>query len=225
VKVLGIETATDVCSVGLVSGSRVEERSIRESRIHSEQLLVLVDQVLGAMSLMWSDVEGVALSSGPGSFTGLRIGASAAKGLAEARRTPFVPVPTFDGIRAAYRASKGSSGRLLICLDAKQDEWYVQESDDAGDALPVTILGTKELMRRMVGCTVLTDAPERLGDHSAMIGIHAWCSGATIARLGRERLLTGERTDIASFEPSYWKEFVVRTVPKPVVPSAATKET
>ena len=100
--VLGIETATDVCSVGIAKSEMSIERSIRESRIHSEKLLVILHEVMEEAGVTWKDINGAALSSGPGSFTGLRIGASAVKGLLSAHSRPFVLVPTFDEIVAGY---------------------------------------------------------------------------------------------------------------------------
>jgi len=222
--VLGIETATDVCSIGIVSGERRFERSLRESRIHSEKLLVVLSEVLEEASLKWAGIQAVALSSGPGSFTGLRIGASTVKGLLSPENRPFVKVPTFDGISSAYLREHGPVKGHMICLDAKQDEWYVQKIGSDGIRGPISLIGTSLLMGQIAGSVVLTDVPNRFHEHNGVFDLHRWCSGTAIADVGRQKLEEGARDDVRVFEPSYWKEFVVRTVPKAVRPQPEAKE-
>ncbi len=223
--VIGIETATDVCSVGIVAEGRTMSRSVRDSRIHSEQLLVLLDGAMKEASVGWKDIGGVALSAGPGSFTGLRIGASAVKGLLSAHAAPFALVPTFHGIHAAYREEAKSEGSCIICLDAKQDEWYVQEAGPDGLVEPPRIVTTAVLRDMVKGRTVLTDVPDRFREDAEALDLRRWCSGAMIARLGKEMIEQGKTHDVRTFEPSYWKEFVVRSTPKAVTPRSEAKET
>ena len=222
--VVGIETATDVCSVGVLAGETVVERSVRESRIHSEKLLVMLREALDEAGLAWKDVQGVALSSGPGSFTGLRIGASTAKGLLSAQMKPFVLVPTFAGVMENCRRAAGPGTGLVVCLDAKQDEWYVQETENDGTVSELRVMRTADLAGLIGGRPVVTDVPDRFKEYSSVSDLRKWCSGAAIARLGRARLQKGESDDVRLFEPSYWKEFVVRTTPKAVTPPRDAKE-
>jgi len=101
--ILSIETATELCGVALVDKQRcLCERIVVEKNIHSERLMVLVDEVLREAGVTVASLDGVAVSIGPGSFTGLRIGLSAGKGLAYARSLPILAVPTLDAI--AYEA-------------------------------------------------------------------------------------------------------------------------
>lgn len=96
---LGIETSTAACGVAVVSdGGMNVERSIVEAHIHSEKLLTLVRTVLGEAKIGLNEIDAVAVSIGPGSFTGLRIGLSSAKGLCYALEKPLLTVPTFDAI-------------------------------------------------------------------------------------------------------------------------------
>ncbi len=97
--ILGLETSTAVCSVGLFRDGLPEiERSIRESHIHSEKLLSLVQEVIQAAGVSLDRVDAIAISIGPGSFTGLRIGLSTAKGLSFALDKPIVAVATFEAM-------------------------------------------------------------------------------------------------------------------------------
>ncbi len=123
--VLGIETSTAVCSVGLVneSGMRIE-RSLVESHIHSEKLLTLIQDVCEDQKMALSKLDGVAISIGPGSFTGLRIGLSTAKGLCYVLGKPLVAVPTFEAIATCVCMSHPGCVRVIVCVDAKQGDYY-----------------------------------------------------------------------------------------------------
>ena len=125
--ILAIETATDVCGAAVVHEGRVIARSsISEKNIHSEKLLTMVDDVLLEAAVLLNDVDAIAVSIGPGSFTGLRIGLSTAKGLAMARQKPIIAVPTLDALANEYyrSSSKNSAGIVCPMIDAKRDEVY-----------------------------------------------------------------------------------------------------
>ncbi|MEX0602753.1 MAG: tRNA (adenosine(37)-N6)-threonylcarbamoyltransferase complex dimerization subunit type 1 TsaB, partial [Bacteroidota bacterium] len=123
--VLGLETSTDVCSVGLIREQEIRvERSVIESHIHSEKLLTLVQEVLKQAGMALADLEGIGVSVGPGSFTGLRIGLSSAKGLAFALDKPLAAVPTFQAIASAAFERHPDIHRPGIVLDAKQGDFY-----------------------------------------------------------------------------------------------------
>ncbi|MGA7159647.1 MAG: tRNA (adenosine(37)-N6)-threonylcarbamoyltransferase complex dimerization subunit type 1 TsaB [Bacteroidota bacterium] len=125
--ILAIETATDICGVALVhKGEALAQRTVSEKNIHSEKLLPLVDDVLSDASLLLRDVEAIAVSIGPGSFTGLRIGLSTAKGLSTAVQKPIIAVPTLDALAFEfYRTnSKKSAGIVCPLIDAKRDEVF-----------------------------------------------------------------------------------------------------
>jgi tRNA threonylcarbamoyladenosine biosynthesis protein TsaB len=130
--ILAIETATELCGVALVHEQQcIGHRVVIEKNIHSERLMVLVDELLREADVPVRSLDGVAISIGPGSFTGLRIGLSAAKGLAYACSLPLLAVPTLDAI--AYEAVRSADidtwnpdERHVICaaVDAKRDEAY-----------------------------------------------------------------------------------------------------
>jgi len=166
----------------------------------------------------------VALSSGPGSFTGLRIGASTVKGLLTPDIKPFVLIPTFDGISASYLRENEAAESHMICLDAKQDEWYVQKYGPDGSGGRIEILETSKVLPQIGTRVVLTDVPGQFGGYEHVSDLRRWCSGAVIAGLGRAKIEQGIRDDVRSFEPSYWKEFAVRKAPNIVTPVQRVKE-
>jgi len=120
--VLGIETATSRGSVALCSdGAVIGELLLTNPRSHSERLLPSVETLLKAASLSVKDLVAVSVSVGPGSFTGLRIGVAAAKGLAFSLGVPLFGIPTLEVL-----AANASPGRGLTCavIDARRGELF-----------------------------------------------------------------------------------------------------
>ncbi len=125
--VLGIETATAVCAVALVDDDVVRaERRYEIPQAHSEKLMECVDDCLKSAGLILSSIDGIAISIGPGSFTGLRIGLSVAKGLAFAAGKPLVGVPTLEALALQpVRKDIGEADDVIVpMIDARRDEVY-----------------------------------------------------------------------------------------------------
>ena len=95
--ILAIESASTVCGTALfIEDKMVDMNEITKPRIHGEHLPVVVDNILTNHSMKVTDLDGIAVSSGPGSYTGLRIGMNLAKGLAVTEGIPIIPVPTLQ---------------------------------------------------------------------------------------------------------------------------------
>jgi len=121
--VLAAETSTAINSVALLRGdSLLAEAVIDGRRLHSERLLPTVDWLLGEAGLSLRDIELLAISTGPGSFTGLRIGAATWKGLALANDLPLVAVPTLDAMTRLCPCAPAS--HLAVVLDARMKEVF-----------------------------------------------------------------------------------------------------
>ncbi|MDX1775429.1 MAG: tRNA (adenosine(37)-N6)-threonylcarbamoyltransferase complex dimerization subunit type 1 TsaB [Desulfobulbales bacterium] len=121
--ILALETATMCGSVAIISGKRcLAEFSLQSGETHSRRLLAAVDRLLQEAKIDCTAVDAVAVSQGPGSFTGLRIGLATAKGLAMAAGTKVIGVGTLDGLAAQIF----THGDMLICpvLDARKKEVY-----------------------------------------------------------------------------------------------------
>jgi tRNA threonylcarbamoyladenosine biosynthesis protein TsaB len=119
---LGIETATWTASVAIIDEAHtLAERTLAGSTSHAVSLIPLVDEVLGAAGVRLSDVGLLAVSIGPGSFTGLRIGLSVAKGIALVNRIPVVGVPTLEALALA---AGPCAGVVHPVLDARKREVY-----------------------------------------------------------------------------------------------------
>ncbi len=121
--ILGIETATDNCSVALVKGQRViAEKSEIARSAHAEKLIDFI-AVLLEDNISIIDLDGIAISLGPGSYTGLRIGLSTAKGLAFPADIPLLPIPTFTVLHRAAR-QEWPNQDLLLFIKTHRDYVY-----------------------------------------------------------------------------------------------------
>ncbi len=119
---LSIESATRVMSVAVLEGETLlAEISTFDERVHSERLLPAVDQLLRIADLSLDRIEAFAVSIGPGSFTGLRIGLATLKGLALGSDRPAVAVPS---LAALTLAAAGAVGPVAALLDARREEVY-----------------------------------------------------------------------------------------------------
>ena len=223
--ILAIETGTDICSVALVrDGELVALRENDEERNHAKKIAVFVDELLKECGVAADDLDAVAVSKGPGSYTGLRIGVSFAKGLCYGLQIPLVAVGSLDAMTEVAREDY-EAGILnvdgwddaLLCpmVDARRMEVYTQIFSSAGEPLSdvkaeiVTAESFSEWRkdRKMVifgngaakCCEVLPDAHY----------IEVTPSARGLARLAEERLKAGQVEDIAYFEPFYLKDFVV----------------
>jgi tRNA threonylcarbamoyladenosine biosynthesis protein TsaB len=165
--VLGIETATPRGSVALCSnGAVLGELSLTNPRSHSERLLPSVETLLKAASLTVKDLTAVSVSVGPGSFTGLRIGVAAAKGLAFSLGVPLFGIPTLEVL-----AANASPGRGPACavIDARRGEVFAALFRSSGEK-PVRvrrerIMTPAELAASLPPETlVLGDLPAELTD-------------------------------------------------------------
>jgi tRNA threonylcarbamoyladenosine biosynthesis protein TsaB len=129
--VLAFDTAASACSVALGRGAVIIARERREMRHgHAEALLPMIDRVTAAAALDRNEIEIVAVSTGPGGFTGIRAGLAAAQGLALAAPARLVGVTSFEAVAALIPESDAT---LLVALDSRREDLYVQLFDGGGE--------------------------------------------------------------------------------------------
>ena len=135
-RILAIETATAACSAALYVDGEVEERYALAPRQHAALILSMVESLLASAELAVTQLDALAFGQGPGAFTGVRIAASAAQGIAFGANLPVVPVSTLAALAAGAMRETGES-HVMTALDARMDEvyWGVYTGDAAG--LPV----------------------------------------------------------------------------------------
>jgi tRNA threonylcarbamoyladenosine biosynthesis protein TsaB len=230
--ILGIETSTAVCSAGLARrdslsiGGQADgyilqtQKSLVESHIHSEKLLTLIQELCDEQKLKLSQLDGVAISIGPGSFTGLRIGLSTAKGLCFALEKPLIAVPTFASIAKSVILAHPECARVIVCIDAKQREYYIgayeQINGNVREVLAVQIGSiSSALISVSLNTRVVTDHADEVKAESAdsilVENVLPYCRGDVIARMALEKWNTKDRRIWEQLEPMYLKDFIVRT--------------
>ena len=125
--ILAVETATGACSVALSNGSQMFARYSEQARAHSQLTMAMVDEVLAESGCHVRDIEGLGVTIGPGSFTGLRIGFSIIQGLAFAMELPVAPVSTLKTLVATYRRGRDDAPEslYLAVLDARMGQFAV----------------------------------------------------------------------------------------------------
>lgn len=123
---LAIDTATDIASVavGKPGHSPDAARSIRGARQHAAQLLTLIEQVFADAAAKFEEITEIVVGDGPGSFTGLRIGWAAAKGLAHEREIPLVAIPSLLGAAHAASEFERESRPVAACYDALRGQVF-----------------------------------------------------------------------------------------------------
>ena len=231
-KVLGIETATAVCAAAIaVDGAVAAEESVEQDRVHAEKLLGIIGDAMASAAASLDDIDGVAVSIGPGSFTGLRIGLSVAKGIVYGRGLKLLAVPTLEGLaHAAVTSGVARPGTdVLAAIDARRDDVYCQLfTVDGGRCVPVwdaRDLVLPELLHavRDRRVTVTGDAVRKIaayvggqadgqgGNFTFLPPAQARCSAGSVAVLGTSRLAGGMIEDPSALEPRYIKEFFLKS--------------
>jgi len=224
VRVLGLETATAVCAAAVaIDGTVAAERLIVAPRAHAEKLLTLAEESLALAGVRLADLDGFAVSIGPGSFTGLRIGLSTAKGFAFATRKPVLAVPTLAAL--AYEAVRselvGEDEYIVPMIDARRDEVYIAIYRRSGQAatelsparaihlheIPALLPERGRLLLMGDGAEKFFRSPHRAGERVVLPATGASSTGASVALLGEIALRRGDGSDGADLEPLYVKEF------------------
>jgi tRNA threonylcarbamoyladenosine biosynthesis protein TsaB len=124
VRILALDTATESCSVALLSGGQVIARERRLERGHAEHVLPMVDEVLAEGGLTLAALSAIAFGRGPGAFTGVRLAASVTQGLAFGAGLAVVPISDLRALAHRALEADGAIDAVLACIDARMREVY-----------------------------------------------------------------------------------------------------
>jgi len=216
--IINIETATTNCSVSIARNGELlhlrEDNSPQYS--HSEQLHIFIREALQEASLTLRDISAIAVSKGPGSYTGLRIGVSAAKGLCFSLDLPLISVPTLE-VLAAQGIGKGYDF-IVPVLDARRMEVYAAVFDAHGrqimDTRAEIVQGDSYREYAERGKVLLIgDGAEKcreLLDHPNFAFTSALPSSREMAGPSYAKFLAPQFEDVAYFEPFYLKDFILQ---------------
>lgn len=235
--ILCLETSTAVCSVALVDNSNVI--ALRESldgQNHAEKITIFIDEVMKEANISYNELEAIAVSKGPGSYTGLRIGVSTAKGLCYAMEKPLIAIDTlaamtegfldnnFDNntniMSSSLSSSSSSSSSSIFCpmIDARRMEVYSafftgdmkKISETEALIIDESSFSDLKLNHHLYlfgdGADKLVSLFENEENITVIEKFH--CSAAYMARLAEEAFKNNDFVDTAYFEPFYLKDFV-----------------
>ncbi len=221
-KLLAIETSTETGSVALLEDATLQaEYRIRRKRAQSRKLVPQIQSLLADLDWNFGDLGGIAVSVGPGSFTGVRIGLSVAKGLAFARDLPVTSVVSLDALALPYAESG-----LLVCsmIRFRKTDYYLAMFKWDGSRMErvsdYEVLEVEELNDFLVDGTVLVgdfseEEIERLKksvtrDVSLATPVHRQLLAFSVGLLGLENFRRGHVEDIDRLEPFYMKDFPLK---------------
>jgi tRNA threonylcarbamoyladenosine biosynthesis protein TsaB len=217
--ILNLETATTNCSVCLSKDGKVI--SIKEydsaNYSHAEQLHNFITEVLKEASFSLQDIAAVAVSKGPGSYTGLRIGVSAAKGLCFALDIPLISIPTLESM--AHQIVVPENHLVIPVLDARRMEVYSAVYDRewkeirATEAEIITEDSFKAFTETNTVHIIGSGAEKCIGiiNHPNFVfDVKVVPSAREMAQLSQKKFEASEFENVAYFEPYYLKDFVLQ---------------
>ena len=225
--ILCLETATPVCSVALNDGTKnLALRECKGQNAHSEKITIYIDEVLREAGINYQQLDAVAVSKGPGSYTGLRIGVSTAKGVCYAAGLPLMAVDTLHAMAYGMRDRLGdqlqSTDLLVPMIDARRMEVYCSVFDASLKQVKGTEavvfdntsqLSTLNSQFPVSRLWLFGDGAPKLKDlfkdtPQIQIVDDFAPSAAYMATLSDQALKAGDFVDVAYFEPYYLKDFI-----------------
>lgn len=215
---LSIETATKVCSVALHEDNRLlASQHLHIDKSHSGLLTVLINDLIKYAGYNLSDLSGLAVSEGPGSYTGLRIGASTAKGLCYSLDIPVITVNTLEAMGRAVLTFAEEESLICPMIDARRMEVYYLLMNQKGEVVEQThpkvidetsFAGELEKQKVYFFGDGAAKCQSQLGSHPNARFISGIVPSAVqVGEIGLEKLAAQEFADLAYFEPLYLKEF------------------
>ncbi|MDO9039332.1 MAG: tRNA (adenosine(37)-N6)-threonylcarbamoyltransferase complex dimerization subunit type 1 TsaB [Lutibacter sp.] len=214
--ILNIETATKNCSVSISKeGKTIALKELNDGNYsHAEKLHKLIEQVALEAKIELSDLKAIAVSKGPGSYTGLRIGVSAVKGLCFALDIPMISVNTLQSLALSVSIDKGYK---IPLLDARRMEVYSQVFNDKNEKIRevhAEIIDSDSFLEFLNADKVyfFGDGAEKckaiITHKNAVFIDNKFPSAKEMSVLSYEKYLNNEFEDVAYFEPFYLKEFL-----------------
>ena len=213
---LNIETATKNCSVSLAKdGITILTKEISEEGYsHAERLHVFIEEILKETQTTFQDLKAVAVSKGPGSYTGLRIGVSAAKGICYALNIPLISV---DTLQVLAQQVKIEQGIIIPMLDARRMEVYSAVFDKNFTKImdvQAEVLTAESYAEIEESTYFIGDCQEKCKTVLTKPNFHfvsniIFPSANEMSALSYQKFLNQEFEDVAYFEPFYLKDFMI----------------
>ena len=216
--ILSIETSADFCSAAISNGEEIIASClIDQPRAQSSRLAPAIDEMLKGAGLSVKDCKAVAVSSGPGSYTGLRVGVSLAKGLCFGAGIPLIGVGTLDLVASqALELYQGERPDFIVpMIDARRMEVYQAVYDGSasriGEIEPLILDGAsfKDLLAkgRVLFCGDGCEKFQTLVSNSNALFLPFRPEARYMAKIAGQKYLAGDFEDVAYMEPFYLKDF------------------
>jgi tRNA threonylcarbamoyladenosine biosynthesis protein TsaB len=217
---LSLETSTTVCSVALhENGVLLATAETHREQSHASKLALLIEDVARVADVKISDLKAVAVSAGPGSYTGLRIGTSTAKGLCYALSIPLIAVGTLEILAAQMNQVNTTGARVCPMIDARRMEVYCQLFDAQNislGAVEAKIIDEQSFASELNEGPIIffgngADKCRAVIRHPAASFVSGVTpAAASLGALASRKLLKNEVEDLVHFEPFYLKEFLIK---------------
>ncbi|MFA5575206.1 MAG: tRNA (adenosine(37)-N6)-threonylcarbamoyltransferase complex dimerization subunit type 1 TsaB [Brumimicrobium sp.] len=215
-KFLHIETATKICSVAISENGQlvdfIEEKS--DKYIHAERITIFINEVCKRNDWQLSDLSAIVVSSGPGSYTGLRIGISTAKGLCYALKTPLIAIDSIESI-AFLAFKKHPNTNICAMIDARRMEVFSSIYDKDFKVikqLSADVLDSKSY-KEFEPFVVCGDGAEKMKeiweDRDLVFDLEILSSAIGQVEIAFQKYKNKVFEDVAYFEPLYLKDFVI----------------
>lgn len=218
--ILSLETSTDVCSVALHdSNDLLAEAVLREPQAHASRLAPLIEQVAASSGIDFKKLDGIAVTSGPGSYTGLRIGTSTAKGLCYGLDIPLITVGTLELM--AFQESGVNTANALLCpmIDARRMEVYCLVTDPGlrmiepvsarvvDEATFAELLNDNQVLFFGNGAAKCRSVIKHI---NAIFLDDVVPLARSLGEIAQKKFAANEFEDLIGFKPFYLKEFVAK---------------
>ena len=214
--ILNIETATKNCSVSIAKDGQtiVCNELADEGYSHAEKLHVFIEEVIAKAGISAQDLNAVAVSQGPGSYTGLRIGVSAAKGLCYALNIPLIAV---DTLKTLASQAGVTDGKIIPMLDARRMEVYsaIFNSDLTVErAIQAEIIDENSFQEYTEKLYFVGDCADKCKsvltkDNFVFLEDIKYPSAQAMSKISFEKYQKSDTVDVAYFEPYYLKDFMI----------------
>jgi tRNA threonylcarbamoyladenosine biosynthesis protein TsaB len=219
--ILNIETTTRNCSVSLsLDGETIACKEIADVGFsHAEKLHVFMEEILKENKLTFQDLSAIAVSQGPGSYTGLRIGVSAAKGLCYALSIPLIAIDTLESLA---RQVKNINGLVIPMIDARRMEVYSAIFNDKLEkirAIEAQIIDENSFSDITETIYIVGDCQEKIKtvlskSNFVFLDNIVFPSASEMSQLAFNKYQKSDTVDVAYFEPYYLKDFMMTTSSK-----------
>lgn len=226
--ILAIDSAMNGCGAGVCAGGTVHARAEAMASGQGERLVPMVQDVMRGAGLSYTDLQAIVTTVGPGAFTGLRIGLSAARALGLATNVPVFGVTTLQALASQYARDKKPAGKIAVILETKRMDFYFQvftaDAEVLSEAAAMDAAGVLKLIP--ADAVVIGDALERFKAEAGNPKLH-FASGYELPDMGVAAALFYENEGRGAYtqpaEPVYLRGADVTVPKKPARPAVASQ--